>query len=89
MDYYSPNQAAEMSPAAVTAFIMFILFFIVIAYVVTSLLVGKLFKKAGIESWIAWVPFYNSWKMLEMGGQAGYWAVLSIFPIVSHRAKTW
>lgn len=42
-----------------------------------------IFKKAGVKPWIAWVPFYNTWKLLEIGGQQGYWAILTLVPIVN------
>lgn len=56
----------------------------VVAYVICALLLGRIFKKAGIESWVAWVPFYNTWKLLEIGGQQGFWAVLTIIPMVGY-----
>ena len=43
----------------------------------------QIFKKAGVKPWIAWVPFYNNWKLLELGGQQGFWAVLAIVPFVN------
>ena len=55
-----------------------------VSYIVSALLLGRIFKKAGIPTWIAWVPFYNSWKLLEMGGQQGFWAVLAIIPVVNY-----
>jgi len=64
-------------------FFAFGLFFVVIAYVVGALLLGRIFKKAGAPAWAAWVPFYNNWKLLEIGGQQGFWAVLSIIPVVN------
>jgi hypothetical protein len=42
-----------------------------------------IFKKAGQPSWVAWVPVYNSWKMLELGGQPGWWALLAFVPVVN------
>jgi hypothetical protein len=60
------------------------LLFIAGVYVVTSLFLSRIFKKAGIPGWIAWVPFYNSWKTLELGGQQGFWAVLAILPLVNY-----
>ena len=63
-------------------FMFFIIIFIAI-YVINAYFLGRIFKKAGIESWIAWVPIYNNWKMLEIGGQQGYWAVISFVPIVN------
>jgi hypothetical protein len=61
----------------------FIVFFLILAagiYVVNAIFLGKIFKKAGVESWIAWVPFYNNWKFLELGGYQGWIAILSIIP---------
>src|SRR5690606_36109788 len=44
----------------------------------------KIFKKSGMgQPWAAWVQFYNNWKMLEIGGQQGFWSVLAIVPIVN------
>jgi hypothetical protein len=56
------------------------LFFIAAFYVVMSLALSKLFAKVGIEPWIAWVPFYSTWKWLELGGFAGWIALLSLIP---------
>lgn len=43
----------------------------------------RIFKKAGTQPWAAWVPVYNNWKLLEIGGQHGFWAILSFIPIVN------
>lgn len=63
--------------------IITILLVSVLFYAIFAILLGKIFKKAGEESWKAWVPIYNSWVMLELGGQKGFWAVLSFVPIVN------
>lgn len=82
-DYtYTSSSSSTLDPAAAAAAILFTLFFALIAYVLTALFLGRIFKKAGVASWIAWVPFYNSWKMLEIGGQQGFWAILTVLPIV-------
>ena len=64
---------------------IFVLFFfiVVVCYAVTAWLLGRVFKKAGTPQWIAWVPVYNNWKILELGGQQGFWAVLGLIPLVS------
>lgn len=80
----SSNIDPAAAAAVTLAAIMFSLLFAAIAYVVCAIFLGKLFKKAGVPSWIAWVPFYNTWKLLEIGGQQGFWAVLAIIPIVSY-----
>jgi hypothetical protein len=63
--------------------VLFALFFTVIVYVVMALALSQIFKKAGVEGWKAWVPFYNNWILLELGGQKGYWSVLALVPLVN------
>jgi len=41
----------------------------------------KLFIKAGIPAWKAFVPFYNTWVMQEKAQRPKYWAVLQLIPI--------
>ncbi len=76
---------SEVAAAGLLAFIFFMGFFLlvfIITYVVNALLLGQIFKKAGAPTWAAWVPVYNNWKFLEIGGQQGFWAVLAFVPIV-------
>jgi uncharacterized protein DUF5684 len=84
--YYSQDVATPdsgTSAAMAVFFLMFMFGTIIISYVITSFLLSRIFKKAGVESWKAWVPIYNSWILLELGGQKGYWAVLSLIPVVN------
>ncbi len=87
-DYTYTTTSSNVDPAAAAAItfgaIMFSLILAAVIYVVCAIFLSKLFKKAGVPSWIAWVPFYNSWKLLEIGGQQGFWAVLGIIPIVNY-----
>lgn len=83
---YTPSTTGVDSAAAAGAMVFFMLFALVIsaiAYVITSFLLSRIFKKAGIETWKAWVPIYNNWLILELGGQKGYWAVLALIPFVN------
>jgi signal peptidase I len=41
----------------------------------------KLFPKAGIPAWKAFVPFYNTWLMQEAAHRPKYWAVLQLVPV--------
>ena len=83
---YSNGNAEAAGAAFVFLFVALILPFLLILalanYVVTSIFLMNIFTKAGVASWIAWVPFYNQWKLLEIGGQQGFWAVLTIVPII-------
>ena|GEM_PF-2136638 len=60
----------------------FIIYFVMIAvfYAVYAFLLGRIFQKAGVEAWKAWVPVYNAWTFLELGGQKGFWAILALIP---------
>ncbi len=87
---YAYSRSSNLTEAETTAIagvmVVFWLFFIVvgiISYVVVAICMMQIFKKAKVPTWIAWVPFYNQWKMLEIGGQQGFWAVLSIVPIAN------
>lgn len=77
---------ANISGAAAFTIIFVCLIIALIGYVIVALLVGRIFKKAGVPQWIAWVPFYNTWKTLELGDQKGFWAVLMVIPIISYVA---
>lgn len=88
-DYYDSSYSSysDTDPAVAAAafgfFMLMALVFFAIAFVVTALLLSRIFKKAGVEEWKAWVPVYNSWVLLELGGQKGYWAILAYVPIVN------
>ena len=67
----------------VGAMLIFWIIFIIGAYVISSFLMSRIFKKAGVKQSIAWIPIYNAWKMLELGNQQGFWAVLALVPLVN------
>lgn len=80
------NASASDTAVAASIFVTFMvvtLIFSIGAYVAMALGLMRIFKKAGVEGWIAWVPFYNNWKLLEIGGQQGFWAILAIIPFVN------
>lgn len=82
---YSYPTTTSSTLSTVDVLIIYLIEFLVfiVLYVITALLTAQIFKKAGVPQWIAWVPFYNNWKLLELGGQPGFWAVLAIIPVVS------
>ncbi|MFT3934726.1 MAG: S26 family signal peptidase [Chitinophagaceae bacterium] len=41
----------------------------------------KLFIKAGLPGWKAFVPFYNTWVMQQTAKRPTYWAILQLVPI--------
>lgn len=83
--YYQNSSSADpaVTAAIVAVFFTFLLFILIASYAVSAFLLGRLFKKADVSQWIAWVPVYNTWKLLELGGQQGFWAILALIPFVS------
>ena len=81
--YSSGTEASLAAAGFLFAFSFFVFIFAIIFYVIAALSLMQIFKKAGVKPWIAWVPFYNNWKLLELGGQQGFWAVLAIVPIIN------
>lgn len=77
------NEDAAVAIAVVLGFLGFIVITLIIYYIIYAFLLSRLFKKAGVKEVAAWIPIYNNWKLLELGGQQGFWAVLSIVPIVN------
>jgi len=88
-DYYSDPAYTDqvyttaVDPGAATGAILIGLALALIAYVVGSFLLSRIFKKAGVEPWKAWVPVYNNWVLLELGGQQGFWVILMFVPVVN------
>jgi hypothetical protein len=66
--------------ALILAELVIIFVVVAIAYLLTAITLMMFFRKVGVEPWIAWVPFYNHWKWLEVGGQQGWLALLSLIP---------
>ncbi len=87
MEYFATANSVTANDAVVVAatlwVITFLLVFSVIGYAIQAFLVGRLFKKADVPQWIAWVPVYNVWKLLELGNQQGFWAVLMLVPFIN------
>lgn len=63
-------------------FMILVLFSAIISYFVYAYLLSRIFAKAGVERWKAWVPIYNNWILMELGGQRGFWAIVIMIPIV-------
>lgn len=75
--------ASAVAAGAILTLILFALVLSVAFYIASAILLSRIFKKAGVDPWKAWVPVYNSWILLELGDQKGFWAVLALIPIVN------
>ncbi len=48
-----------------------------------------MFKKAGIETWKVFIPFYNTWCMVEKMELKKYWFFLQFIPIAGQFITIW
>ena len=80
-----PNPAAADAAAiaAMGVFAVVYVVFLVGLYVLACLPLAGVFKKAGIEGWKAWVPFYNGYVLLRMVGRPGWWLALMFVPLLN------
>ena len=49
----------------------------------------KLFPKAGIESWKAWVPFLNTWEMVKAEKLKKHWFFWQFIPVAGWFISIW
>lgn len=75
---YSPSYIAESFYYILGGVIAVFAFFAVVLYVVSSIAYMKIFEKAGIDKWKAWVPYYRDWIFLELGGYNGALSLISL-----------
>jgi signal peptidase I len=62
---------------------IFIVYFISTLIVfLPSFGVAKLFAKAGVPAWKAYVPFYNTWIMQELAQRPKHWVFWQFIPVV-------
>ena len=86
-DDYTTTSQTTADGAAILIMLLVFIVILALAYVISALLLARVFKKASIEPWKAWVPVYNSWTLLEMGGQKGFWSILMFIPFVNVAAS--
>jgi hypothetical protein len=79
-------QYSGTNPTETLALILFIVALGLIGYAIYAWILGRIFHKAGISKTIAWIPFYNNWKLLELGDQQGFWSILLFIPIINYVA---
>lgn len=80
---YDTPTDANLDGALLSGLFTFLILFALVSYAITAFLLGKVFQKAGVPQWAAWVPIYNNWKLLQLGNQQGFWAVLALIPFVN------
>ncbi len=63
-------------------FAFFVFFVVVLAarYVLNGFGFMSFYRKVGVKPWIAWVPFYNEFTWLQVGGNVGWFIFLLLVP---------
>ena len=67
---------------SIVFFLTIMLIAVVAGYVISSIFYMLIFKKAGLDTKKAWIPFYNRWTFFELGGQEGWKSLLTFIPYV-------
>ena len=83
-DIYPVDMSNIATDSVILAIVTFFIGIVVVTYAIVAYLLGRIFTKAGIPAWKAWVPVYSTWTTLELGGQAGWFSVLLLSPTVAN-----
>ena len=77
--------------AFIFVLLMFLFILIVIGgiYVLTSIIYGKVFEKAGKEKNLAWIPFYREYIMCEVAELNWYWILVIYSPVLVSLLTCW
>ena len=86
MDYtYTYNittTSSDLSTGVIVGMVIMYIVMIAAFYVLSAIFMGKLFRKAGVPFWKAWVPIYNMVKFLQIGGQNPLYILFALIPFV-------
>lgn len=74
----SYSYSSNLDPAAV----ILLLVAGIALYIYYAYTLSRIFAKAGVAGWQAWVPFLNTWRVLQLGGQPGWWVLVALVPFV-------
>jgi hypothetical protein len=80
-DSYTSNEQVVASLLAIAGISLALLCAVlVVDYFLTAIPLSALFRRTGIASWKAWIPFYSRYTWLRLGGQNGNWAWAALLP---------
>lgn len=82
-DSYNVDMSNAAANAVFGGLMLFFVIALIVTYAIMAFLLSRIFKKAGVEGWKAWVPVYNTWITYELGGQKGWWALIMLVPVAS------
>ena len=80
-DYSYTTDAATTGSSSVSLAVFFLLYLPLIIIMVASY--WKIFTKAGRPGWVALIPLYREWVVIEMIGKPAWWFLMLFIPIVN------
>lgn len=76
------SNGSELDPELVGSILVALLVMSLFSYVLVAFLLSRIFKKANLPMWQAWIPVLNTWRLLELGGQTGYISLLAVLSAI-------
>ena len=73
------EEAAFMGMAFGTIFLFSLIF-----WVISIIVLWKVFEKAGEKGWKAIIPLYNYWVLCEIAGRPGWWALSALLAVIPY-----
>lgn len=78
-----PVSAYAETPEMPVGVLVIGLLLFVSMYALSAWALGKVFAKAGVDSWKAWVPIYNLVAIFKLGGYSPLLILLMFVPLVN------
>ena len=63
--------------------LIFLFFFYLAIIFVCIAALWKIFEKVGKPGWVAIIPFYNTYVLIQIIGRPGWWFLLMFIPLVN------
>ena len=61
-------------------FVVYLISFLIVF--LPSFGLAKMFQKAGVPQWKAFIPYYNTWVMQELAQRPKHWVFWQFIPVV-------
>ena len=86
MQRTTTRTSSNVDSGAAVAFLLVYFAIMIVFYVFYSWCLSKIFTKAGITPWWAWVPLVNTYGLWKLTGRDMIWLILLFVPCMSYVA---
>lgn len=80
--YSSGSESDAFAQAFAASFSVGYYVCLIVFYVIEAIALMKIFEKAGVTSWYAWIPFLNSYEITKIACGNGWLFLLALIPCV-------